>query len=118
HAARPYLFSVAAPGVDRPDAAADQAAHDTLTALFPAQKSGLDQMLASELAAIRDALLLALGIGDGRELAGEHLVEPALLRRVEGGQRVVRGLVGGGVRPCEGWRRHREQVRPGRVRDR
>jgi membrane-associated phospholipid phosphatase len=52
HAAPPYLFSVPAPRGARPDAAADQAAHDTLTALYPSQKSGLDQMLASELAAI------------------------------------------------------------------
>src|SRR6185369_5611882 len=52
HAAQPYLFSVPVRGGARPDAAADQAAHDTLTALYPSQKSGLDQMLASELAAI------------------------------------------------------------------
>src|SRR6266704_6701815 len=43
HAAQPYLFSVPAPGGARPDAAADQAAHNTLTALYPSQKSGLDQ---------------------------------------------------------------------------
>ena len=47
HAAPPYLFSVPAPRGARPDAAADQAAHDMLAALYPAQKSGLDQMLAA-----------------------------------------------------------------------
>jgi membrane-associated phospholipid phosphatase len=52
HAAPPYLFSVRAPHGARPDAAADQAAHDVLAALYPAQKSGLDQMLAAQLAAI------------------------------------------------------------------
>src|SRR5689334_25041465 len=54
HAAPPYLFRVPAPRGARPDAAADQAAHDVLAALYPAQKSGLDQMLATELAAIPD----------------------------------------------------------------
>jgi membrane-associated phospholipid phosphatase len=74
HAAQPYLFSVAAPGGTRPDAAADQAAHDTLTALYPSQKSGLDQMLASELAAIPNGQGKRQGIRVGaavaRRLAG------------------------------------------------
>jgi membrane-associated phospholipid phosphatase len=69
HAARPYLFSVPAPGGARPDAAADQAAHDTLTALYPSQKSGLDQMLASELAAIRDGRGKQQGIKVGAAVA-------------------------------------------------
>src|SRR3984893_16055929 len=51
HRAPPYLFSVRAPRGARPDAAADQAAHDVLTVLYPPQKSGLDQLLAAELAA-------------------------------------------------------------------
>ena len=56
HAARPYLFSVQAPSRARPDAAADQAAHDVLAALYPAQKSGFDQLLAGQLAAIPTVL--------------------------------------------------------------
>src|SRR5690349_20690440 len=55
HEGQPYLFSVPAPRGARPDAAADQAAHDVLAALYPAQRSGLDQMLAGELAAIPDS---------------------------------------------------------------
>ena len=47
-----YLFSVPAPADARPDAAADQAAHDVLTALYPSMKTGLDTMLAAELALI------------------------------------------------------------------
>ena len=35
HHGRSYLFSVPAPADARPDAAADQAAHDVLTALYP-----------------------------------------------------------------------------------
>jgi membrane-associated phospholipid phosphatase len=54
HADRPYLFSVRAPRDARPDAAADQAAHDVLTALYPSMKAGLDTMLANELAGIAD----------------------------------------------------------------
>jgi membrane-associated phospholipid phosphatase len=69
HAARPYLFSVTAPGGARPDAAADQAAHDTLTALYPSQKSGLDQMLASELAAIPNGQGKQQGIKVGAAVA-------------------------------------------------
>src|ERR1700755_3173346 len=47
-----YLFSVPAPAGARPDAAANQAAHDVLTALYPSMKTGLDAMLAAELALI------------------------------------------------------------------
>jgi membrane-associated phospholipid phosphatase len=54
HAGRPYLFSVRAPHDARPDAAADQAAHDVLTALYPSMKAELDTMLADELAGIAD----------------------------------------------------------------
>jgi membrane-associated phospholipid phosphatase len=46
---QPYLFSVPASRGARPDAAADQAAHDVLAALYPAAGSGLDQQLATEL---------------------------------------------------------------------
>src|SRR5690348_10945082 len=40
-----YLSSVPAPADARPDAAADQAAHDVLTALYPSMKTELDAML-------------------------------------------------------------------------
>ena len=69
HAAPPYLFSVPAPRGARPDAAADQAAHDVLAALYPAQKSGLDQMLATELAAIPDTPGKQQGIEVGAGVA-------------------------------------------------
>ena len=69
HATPPYLFSVPAPRGARPDAAADQAAHDTLTALYPSQKSRLDQMLASELAAIPNGQGKQQGIKVGATVA-------------------------------------------------
>jgi hypothetical protein len=40
HAAPPYLFSVPAPRGARPDAAADQAAHDVLAAFTPRRRAG------------------------------------------------------------------------------
>ena len=52
HADPAYLFSVPAPRGARPDAAADQAAGDVLSALYPTLKAGPDQLLAGELAAI------------------------------------------------------------------
>src|SRR5215469_8333080 len=69
HAAPPYLFSVRAPHAARPDAAADQAAHDVLAALYPAQQSGLDQMLAAQLAAIPDTPGKQRGIQVGATVA-------------------------------------------------
>jgi membrane-associated phospholipid phosphatase len=73
HAAPPYLFSVRAPRGARPDAAADQAAHDVLTALYPPLKSGLDQLLAGELAAIPDTQGKQQGIEVG-QIVAERLV--------------------------------------------
>src|SRR5881275_3105699 len=49
-----YLFSVSAPSSARADAAAAQAAHDALVALYPKWKAALDQQLSSELAVIPD----------------------------------------------------------------
>ncbi len=69
HAAPPYLFSVAAPRAARPDAAADQAAHDVLTALYPTLSSGLDQLLAGQLTAIPDTRGRQQGIGVGHAVA-------------------------------------------------
>src|SRR5689334_17871602 len=66
---QPYLLSVPAARGARPDAAADQAAHDVLAALYPAQQSGLDQMLASELAAIPDGPGKQQGIQAGASVA-------------------------------------------------
>jgi hypothetical protein len=52
HEGRAYLFTVTSPRSARPDAAAAQAAHDTLVALYPSAKPQVDQLLNSELAAI------------------------------------------------------------------
>jgi membrane-associated phospholipid phosphatase len=64
HRDRPYLFSVhAAPGAN-PEAAADQAAHDVLTGLYPSVKGSLDTMLAAELAAIPGGRAKAKAAGE------------------------------------------------------
>jgi hypothetical protein len=52
HADRPYLFKVKTNRNARPDAAADQAAHDTLLALYPSMQPAIDQILAQPLAAL------------------------------------------------------------------
>jgi membrane-associated phospholipid phosphatase len=69
HRDRPYLFSVPAARDANPEAAADQAAHDVLTALYPSVKSSLDTMLATELAAIRDGRAKAGGERVGAKVA-------------------------------------------------
>ena len=40
HRDRPYLFEIDASATARPDAAADQAAHDILVALYPSMANG------------------------------------------------------------------------------
>jgi membrane-associated phospholipid phosphatase len=69
HAAPPYLFWLTAPRGARPDAAADQAAHDVLAALYPAQKPEIDQMLATEFAAIPNTPGKQQGIQVGATVA-------------------------------------------------
>jgi membrane-associated phospholipid phosphatase len=73
HAGPKYIFSVPAPSGARPDAAADQAAHDVLTALYPTLRSGPDQLLAGELAAIPDSRGKQQGIKVG-EAAAKRLI--------------------------------------------
>jgi PAP2 superfamily len=67
--ASPYLFSVNAPSTARPDAAAAQAGHDTLVALYPKWKAALDQQLAGELATIPDGASKQQGSQVGQAVA-------------------------------------------------
>jgi membrane-associated phospholipid phosphatase len=69
-----YLFSVPAPADARPDAAADQAAHDVLAALYPSMKTGLDAMLSGELAVIPDGRAKHEGIRVGAAVARRLLL--------------------------------------------
>jgi membrane-associated phospholipid phosphatase len=65
HSNPPYLFSLNAPSGARPDAAAAEAGHDTLAALYPSWTATLDQQLAGELAAIPDGAAKQQGIQVG-----------------------------------------------------
>jgi len=80
HHDSPYLFSVPAPRDARPDAAADQAAHDVLTALYPSMKSELDTMLAGELASIADSR----GKRDGARVGARVAEQLIRLRSFDG----------------------------------
>src|SRR3989441_4697603 len=64
-----YLFSVPASSTARAGAAAAQAGHDTLVALYPKWKAALDQQLASELATIPDGAGKQQGIQVGQAVA-------------------------------------------------
>jgi hypothetical protein len=64
-----YLFSVSAPSSARADAAAAQAGHDALVALYPKWKAALDQQLAAELATIPDGAGKQQGIQVGQAVA-------------------------------------------------
>src|SRR6266436_3896146 len=67
--APPFLFSVNAPSTARAGAAAAQAGHDTLVALYPTMKATLDQQLASELATIPNGAGKQQGIQVGQAVA-------------------------------------------------
>src|SRR5689334_14054129 len=69
HEGQPYQFLVPAPRGARPDASADQAAHDVLAALYPAQKPQIDQLLATELAAIPNSAGKQQGVQVGASVA-------------------------------------------------
>jgi hypothetical protein len=64
-----YLFTVRAPEGARPDAAAAEAGHDTLAALYPGMTPALDLLLAGELGAIPSSDAKQAGIRVGHEVA-------------------------------------------------
>lgn len=68
---RPYLFRVQVHGPASAAAAADQAAHDVLAALYPGQASVADSQLATELATIPDGPAKDRGVAAGRAVAGK-----------------------------------------------
>jgi len=72
-----YLFSVPAPRGARVDAAAAEAGHDALVALYPnlnpKLQAAVDQLLAGELAAIPDGTSKQQGINVGDEVAARLL---------------------------------------------
>ena len=76
----PYLVSVPSSGgarAPRVDAAAAQAGHDTLAALYPKWQAELDSQLAAELAAIPDGPAKQDGIQVGQSVATQLLARRA-----------------------------------------
>ena len=75
HVGSPYLFSVPVHGPASAAAAADQAAHDVLIALYPApaQTAVVNPMLTKELAKIRGGAAKTNGIKVGAAAAAELL---------------------------------------------
>ncbi len=69
----PYLFRLHVHGRASAAAAADQAAHDVLAGLYPAQAGVADSQLATELATIPAGPAKDLGITIGRRVAAELL---------------------------------------------
>src|ERR1700674_5476580 len=70
---RPYLVSVTAARDARVDAAAAQAGHDSLAALYPTFQAELDSQLAAELVAIPDGSAKQNGILVGQSVAKQLL---------------------------------------------
>ena len=77
HRDRPYLFDIDASPTARPDAAADQAAHDVLVALYPSMQSAIDQKLADELATVPTGASTDAGVRVGHLAAAFMLAARA-----------------------------------------
>ncbi|HEX6403849.1 MAG TPA: vanadium-dependent haloperoxidase [Pseudonocardiaceae bacterium] len=99
HAGRPYRSAVpAAPGA-RPDAAADQAAHDVMVGLYPSMRATFDGQLATQLAGLPAGSATRDGVAVGSAAARAILAE----RQQDGSARpaatFVAGTVSGAYRP-------------------
>lgn len=77
HMRRPYGSAVPAAADARPDAAADQAAHDVLAGLYPSMRAMLDHQLSTELAALPAGTPTYDGIEVGAAAAHAILTERA-----------------------------------------
>jgi membrane-associated phospholipid phosphatase len=82
HSAKPYLFRLAAPRDASLSAAADTAAHDALVALYPSQKSTLDQDYGQLLGKVDPGARKDAGVVVGRVAAAGVLA----LRANDGSQ--------------------------------
>ena len=69
HDGAPYAFEVVTSSGARPDAAADQAAHDVLAALFPSFVTELDTVLAHELSGVPSGSGRTAGLAAGARVA-------------------------------------------------
>jgi membrane-associated phospholipid phosphatase len=95
----PYLLSVPAPRQGRIDAAAAQAAHDSLAALYPKLQPELDVLLESQLAAIPDGKPKHDGIQVGADVAARLVADRANDGSAAAPQPFVAGTQPGSYRP-------------------
>jgi hypothetical protein len=93
HGGTPYR-AVPAPAGARPDAAADQAAHDVLLGLYPSRKPGLDARLRGQLAHIPEGRSRDDGVRVGRAAAHQLLA-----LRASDGSSAAPGHIAAGTRP-------------------
>jgi membrane-associated phospholipid phosphatase len=68
-----YGITAGAPSPASPAAAADQAAHDVLVALYPSMTAQIDQQLAGALATVPDGPRKQAGVGVGADVARKVL---------------------------------------------
>lgn len=88
---KPYLFAVDTEWDASPIAAAAQAAHDVLVALYPARAASLDRQLAADLSRVAHRRARAAGISAGR-LTAQLLLD---LRSGDGSSATPRRLPAG-----------------------
>jgi membrane-associated phospholipid phosphatase len=94
-----YLLSVQAPRSARIDAAAAQAGHDSLAALYPKLQSQLDDLLASQLATIPDGKQKQAGIEVGGNVAARLIAARATDGSTAPAPTFVAGTQPGDYRP-------------------
>jgi hypothetical protein len=86
-----FGHSIPAPHDARPDAAADQAAHDVLLGLYPSMKAGVDALLAGDLAALPGGRPTT----DGENVGAGAAREVLKLRSNDGSSATQRPFVAG-----------------------
>jgi membrane-associated phospholipid phosphatase len=91
---------VDAEGGSRPDAAAAQAAHDTLAALYPKATSDLDALLSSELAAMPAGAGKEYGTAVGKAVAAKELAARTTDGSQDAGTSPAAGAAPGAYRPA------------------
>ncbi|MFL6147448.1 MAG: vanadium-dependent haloperoxidase [Pseudonocardiaceae bacterium] len=99
HTGRPYRSAVPAAADARPDAAADQAAHDVMLELYPSMRTTFDSQLARQLAGLPAGSATRDGVAVGSAAAHALLTE----RQQDGSARppaaFVAGTASGAYRP-------------------
>jgi hypothetical protein len=99
HAGRPYRSAVPAADDARPDAAADQAAHDVLVGLYPSMRTGLDSQLATQLAELPAGTPTQDGVAVGAAAAAAMLAQRGGDGSATPPTRFVPGTAPGDYRP-------------------